>query len=181
MSRNRQGYVSMGILHFFGIVAERKGFFYGRDVLYAIDILNKVDDDRVNEIIDSLLRYSQSSSNVSFVEEEMEYHEGRVAYSLHKIRERNPRVIKRAKEIFANKNDGVIFCEACGFNFSSVYGLRGNYFIEGHHIKRVSSMDENEKTRVEDIVLLCSNCHRMIHRAPIITVEELKKIIADNS
>ena len=178
---NRQGYVSMGILHFFGLVARHKGVFYGVNVSDAINILNNVDDDRAIEIINSILRYNNHSlSDVYFDDEEMGYHEGKAAYRLHKIRERNPKVIKMAKEIFASKNNGVIFCEACGFNFLSAYGLRGDYFIEGHHRTWVSSMDENEKTRIEDIALLCSNCHRMIHRAPAVTVEELKEIIADN-
>ena len=39
----------------------------------------------------------------------------------------------------------------------------------------VSEMTSGENTKVEDIVMVCSNCHRMIHRKPLITVEEMKK------
>lgn len=75
-------------------------------------------------------------------------------------------------------------CIACGFDFYEVYGERGKNFIEVHHIKPLFSLDEevtiDPKT---DLVCLCSNCHRMIHRnkKEILTVEELKKIIEEKS
>ena len=110
-------------------------------------------------------------------DEEKEYSEGRVAYRKHKTRERNPNLIKRAKERFMKNNDGHLYCEACGFDFFEVYGERGKEFIEGHHTRLVSELSEGDKTRVEDIAMLCSNCHRMVHRKPILTVDELKKIM----
>ncbi|RYD02497.1 hypothetical protein N752_24520 [Desulforamulus aquiferis] len=70
-----------------------------------------------------------------------------------------------------------MYCEVCNFDFTQRYGNRGKDFIEGHHKKLVSELKEGEKTKVEDIALLCSNCHRMIHRKPLITVEELIEIV----
>ena len=36
----------------------------------------------------------------------------------------------------------------------------------------------DEKTKLEDLVLLCSNCHRMVHRSkPWLSIEGLKRII----
>ena len=36
----------------------------------------------------------------------------------------------------------------------------------------------NEKTKIEDIVMLCSNCHSMVHRRkPWTTKEDLKKLL----
>ncbi|MED4046764.1 HNH endonuclease, partial [Priestia aryabhattai] len=66
-----------------------------------------------------------------------------------------------------------------GFNFEEVYGERGRDFIEIHHIKPLSSLKEavaiNPKT---DLVPLCANCHRMIHRRKneVLTVEQLKAL-----
>lgn len=114
------------------------------------------------------------SSTLLENEEALAYPEGQVNYKNHRILERNPQVIKKAKELFI-KNYGALYCEICGFRFDEHYGERGDFFIEGHHNKLVSQMKPNEKTRVEDISMLCSNCHRMIHRKPLITVEELKK------
>ena len=111
-------------------------------------------------------------------EADIEYSEGRKYHISHLIRERNYKVIKQAKIQFMKKH-GKLFCEVCNINFSKVYGNRGNNFIEGHHRKLVSEMNEGDKTKAEDIAILCSNCHRMIHRKPIITVEELAKIFKE--
>jgi len=110
-------------------------------------------------------------------EEDKGYPEGKMAFRTHRIFERDPKVIKKAKEKFSKEHCGHVFCEVCNFDFSEFYGVRGMDFIEGHHKKLVSEMKEGEETRIEDITLLCSNCHRMIHRKPLITVEELKLLI----
>jgi 5-methylcytosine-specific restriction enzyme A len=101
------------------------------------------------------------------------YPEGRISYRKHKVLERNPKVIKKAKKDFFKKH-GFYACQVCGFRFDKVYGERGEKFIEGHHVKLVSEMEAGENTQPKDIVLLCSNCHRMIHRKPRISVEDLK-------
>lgn len=110
-------------------------------------------------------------------EDAEEYPEGKRAYKTHLIIERNQKVIKAAKDNFMRKHNGRLFCETCGFDFTKVYGERGEGFIEGHHKKLVSEMKEGEKTKVEDIIMLCSNCHRMVHRKPLLSVGELKELI----
>ncbi|MFX4263095.1 HNH endonuclease [Pelotomaculum propionicicum] len=110
-------------------------------------------------------------------EEDIGYPEGKIAFRMHRIIERDPRVIKKAKDTFAKINGGRLFCEACGFDYFIVYGPRGNDFIEGHHKKKVSEMREGAETKVEDINLLCANCHRMIHRKPFINLEQLSILI----
>ena len=70
-------------------------------------------------------------------------------------------------------------CEVCGFDFGKAYGELGAGYIEVHHKKPVS-----EGVRMtdlnNDLAMLCSNCHRMIHRGKdhMITVEELRSIVA---
>jgi len=99
------------------------------------------------------------------------------SFKFHTQRERNPRVIENAKQIA--KESGNLFCAACGFNFAKVYGERGEGYIEGHHTKPISKMKkQGEETMVKDIALVCSNCHRMLHRTwPLITVDKLKRLI----
>lgn len=104
------------------------------------------------------------------------YYEGNTFYRKHKMRERNQKVIRKAKELLKNKY-GKVCCQVCGFNFSDVYGERGGDFIEAHHKKFISKMKQGEVTRVEDIALVCSNCHRMLHKSLYISVESLKKYI----
>jgi 5-methylcytosine-specific restriction protein A len=64
--------------------------------------------------------------------EEEEFPEGRVLTRLHKMRERNARLVKRKKEKVL-KDTGRLACEVCGFDFAEVYGSLGNGFAECHH------------------------------------------------
>ena len=81
--------------------------------------------------------------------------------------------------VAAIKSHGTTY-KACGFDFGKVYGRRGAGFIEVHHLQPVSSL--KKKTKVDpkkDMTVLCSNCHRMIHRRKdnVLSVEELKRTI----
>ncbi|WP_180994226.1 HNH endonuclease [Bacillus sp. Marseille-P3661] len=104
--------------------------------------------------------------------------EGKEVYKLHKKRERDPRIIKAAKEK-QKRQYGKLFCEICKFSFEESYGTIGENFIEGHHKKPLSAYSEyGDQTEVEDICLVCSNCHSMIHsQKPMLTIEELRKVI----
>ena len=105
------------------------------------------------------------------------FKEGKSVLREHFTRERNRKLIEVAKESFLKK-EGRLFCEACEFDFAKTYGALGEDFIEAHHTIPVSEMDEEHVSRVIDIVLLCSNCHRMIHRKmPWLTVEELRSML----
>jgi len=106
-----------------------------------------------------------------------EVEEGRKILTQHLTRERNQRIIEQAKRIRYSQ-DGEIRCDICGFSFFKHYGDRGENFIEGHHIKPVSEMNPGDKTRIEDIALICSNCHRMIHhKMDNLSIDELKNMI----
>ena len=71
-------------------------------------------------------------------------------------------------------------CFACGFNFEKKYGDRGVGYIEIHHLKPLSHQKEEVFVDPKkDLIPLCPNCHRMVHRDPknILSLEDLKKII----
>ena len=107
----------------------------------------------------------------------MEYNEGTKVLKQHYKRERAPKVIKLAKEKFKKEN-GRLYCEICGFDFEEVYGDLGSGFIEGHHSIPISEMEENQNTKPQDIIMVCSNCHRMLHRKyPCLDSIELRKKI----
>jgi len=106
-----------------------------------------------------------------------EANEGRILTRVHKSRERNRKLVEKIKVSFLERH-GNLFCEACGFNFEEHYGPRGNGYIECHHTKPVSELQPNQKTNIKDLVLLCSNCHRMVHRTrPWLSVDELKELL----
>ena len=110
-------------------------------------------------------------------EETFEVKEGLVLYKLHKIRERKKSIINKKKEKVL-KETGKLECEICGFDFNKFYGILGKGFIECHHCIPLNQMNSNYKTRLEDLILLCSNCHRVVHRnIDKVTIEELKIII----
>jgi 5-methylcytosine-specific restriction protein A len=100
------------------------------------------------------------------------YSEGRMSERMHRARERNSTVISLAKQRFREKN-GRLYCEVCEFDFNEWYD---EDFIEGHHKIFVKDMPPDHKTKPEEIAMLCSNCHRMIHkRYPWPSVEEFTK------
>ncbi len=71
-------------------------------------------------------------------------------------------------------------CAVCYFKFEEVYGELGRDFIEIHHVKPLSTLDGAiEIDAANDLVPVCSNCHRMLHRNrdKVLSVEELKEII----
>lgn len=110
-------------------------------------------------------------------EEEFEADEGRLLTRLHRVRERNTALVKRKKGT-AYKARGALPCEVCGFDFARRYGDLGHRFIEAHHVLPLAAAG-TATTRLADLVLVCSNCHRMLHRAtPWMTPDELKARLA---
>ncbi|MCB0862093.1 MAG: HNH endonuclease [Solirubrobacterales bacterium] len=103
--------------------------------------------------------------------------EGRVLTRTHRYRERNSEIVE-AKKSKVFDETGSLLCEACQFDFDRAYGSRGKGFIECHHTLPVSQLDPGHKTKLDDLALVCSNCHRMIHRkAPWLSIDELKKLV----
>lgn len=81
----------------------------------------------------------------------------------HLARERNPIIIGLAKAEALRAGNGRIRCECCDFDFVEEYGDHGHEFIEGHHIIPISKGGERP-TSTKDLAMVCSNCHRMLHR-----------------
>lgn len=103
--------------------------------------------------------------------------EGLVLYKLHKYRERNKKIVNLKKKS-ALKLTGKLSCEVCGFDFQTKYGDLGKDFIECHHIKPLSLNDSISNTNVDDLALVCSNCHRMLHRKiDSLSIDALKALL----
>jgi 5-methylcytosine-specific restriction protein A len=103
-----------------------------------------------------------------------EAEEGRILTRTHVTRERNRKLVQRKKGQ-ALKVHGDLKCEACGFSFGQVYGQRGDGFIEAHHRVPLHQLRPGVKTRIEDLALLCANCHRMVHaRSPWLSIDQLR-------
>lgn len=93
-------------------------------------------------------------------------------------RERDP-ALRRRKLAQVRKAGQAIACEVCDFNFATAYGRRGQDYIEVHH-RTPLHVTGATTTTLGDLALLCSNCHRMVHRGtPWLTVEELIRLVQD--
>lgn len=82
-------------------------------------------------------------------------------YVYHRKIERNRTAAKNAK-----KFHGTV-CQGCNLDFKLRYGEIGAGFIEAHHLKPISSLEEGVAVTYDvesDFAVLCANCHRMIHR-----------------
>ncbi|AXI02168.1 MrcB family domain-containing protein [Aquirhabdus parva] len=82
----------------------------------------------------------------------------------HKHLERNRKLASRAKKIHG------YVCMACGFDFEKKYGGIGKEFIEAHHLTPISDL-KGQLLKLDprkDFAVLCSNCHRMIHRTSLV-------------
>jgi 5-methylcytosine-specific restriction protein A len=112
---------------------------------------------------------------VAEADEDLAHSEGRLLLSAHVRRERSRPLRKR--KIQSVKNAGrPLNCEVCEFNFASVYGERGEDYIEVHHVLPLHVSGAVE-TRISDLALLCANCHRMIHRSPWMPPTQLRQIV----
>lgn len=89
---------------------------------------------------------------------------------------RNSSLIREAKKLFREEY-GRLFCEVCLFDFEIQYGQRGKDYIEAHHKMPIAELEEEVELTANDLTMVCSNCHRMLHRPPWITVHELIDLI----
>jgi 5-methylcytosine-specific restriction endonuclease McrA len=133
--------------HFFGIydvTAAKAGADYGfieEAVGFFTDVLRGVCDE-----------HSRDESAFPRVEE-------RKLVQAHLSRERSRFLAAQCK-----KRDGYQ-CQVCSMTFAAVYGEElGGGFAEAHHVRPLATLGNRVKTRLEDLITVCANCHRMLHR-----------------
>lgn len=83
-------------------------------------------------------------------------------YAFHRKIERNRTAARHAKKFHGTR------CQACDLDFEECYGAIGKGFIETHHLKPIGALEEGIPVHYDvaaDFAVLCSNCHRMIHRS----------------
>tara|TARA_B100001123_G_C15133997_1_gene956573 strand:+ start:110 stop:847 length:738 start_codon:yes stop_codon:yes gene_type:complete len=108
--------------------------------------------------------FDSKTSLMSELDEDQEAPEGRLLLSVHRRRERNATLSKNKKRS-ALRKFGKLICEVCDFVFSEKYGEIGEGFIEAHHKMPLSELPPGiVKTKLSDLALVCSNCHRMLHK-----------------
>jgi hypothetical protein len=103
--------------------------------------------------------------------------DGNPVLAKHLRYERNSTLIHRIKERALARNK-MLNCQVCEFSFLEKYGEIGEGFIEAHHKKPLSEIKRQTLKTEDDFILVCSNCHKMLHQnILVIDVEELKLLI----
>jgi len=124
-------------------------------------------------------RRKEALGKISDEDEESSFAEGKAKYRTHRSYERDSAISKRAKAKKLAETDR-LECEVCGFDFHAVYGEIGLGYIEAHHKIPVSELGATKKTKIGDLALVCSNCHRILHRfKPMKSVKELKELLGE--
>ena len=161
-----------------------------REGLQYLERIDLVVDDSLPEDIASSLANQGFASDVLDEEADRGYsgiiiEEGALDKRTTGQRSRSNLLREAALREFKREHDGRLFCIACAFDFREAYGDIGTDFIELHHLQPVHLMDvEGEAITLGEalkkVATVCSNCHRMIHRAKgeMLSIEDLKALLS---
>jgi len=102
--------------------------------------------------------------------------EGKKRLRIHYSRERSSQRKQKLAEVQNQK--GKTSCEACNATDNQYSNIKANSIFEVHHIIPLSRADGEIETKLQDLAVLCANCHRAIHSInPMPSVIEFKKNI----
>lgn len=117
---------------------------------------------------------SDVSPNVDVDIHTFEATKGHKRLVLHLQRERNQTLVRKKKKHASSLN-----CEVCGFSFRDAYGSAASDYCEVHHLSPFSEIEHSTRTRMEDLAVLCANCHRVVHlRNPPYTLDQVRSMLA---
>ena len=112
--------------------------------------------------------------------------EGEASLSISKTIKRSQKLRAAAIEHFSH--NGIISCDCCDFEFKSHYGeIYGTSCIEIHHMKPIfqyagESVKQTIDNALNNLLPVCPNCHRVIHRNKItaVMIQDFKNDIEKN-
>jgi len=138
-------------------------------------------DDLKNSLTTIYKKSTEEKQKIDVFDENICIQEGAKKLIEAKVYERSTKLRKEAIKYY--EKNGKIYCDICNFNFDNFYGHKiGEKYIEIHHIKPIFKYENEElektiKKALKNVVPVCSNCHRMIHRdwRNPLQIEYLKK------
>ncbi|WP_211845177.1 HNH endonuclease [Neoroseomonas eburnea] len=119
-------------------------------------------------------RQSLRGAGIADLDDFIEAFEGTPRVVEHVMRERSPALIRAFKQSLRSWS-----CTVCGFDFAAQYGDIGKGFIEAHHAVPLAKAGAGRKVKPSDLMAVCSNCHRMLHRLDDLQMDTLRQCIAD--
>ena len=89
------------------------------------------------------------------------------------------RTERSAKLRVAAKEKWGLKCYCCGFDFEQFYSSTARGAGVVHHLELFSVNNKKRKTTVEDVRVVCANCHYVLHltKSPM-SVQDLKKVVS---
>ena len=109
----------------------------------------------------------KAAATVGIDPEERRWIEGdkRMATHLRTERKRSGKAAAAKRAQVRAKHDGRLACEHCSTDWYAVYpNAIAEAIFDVHHTIPLKDMDEGHETKLEDLLCLCANCHRAVHR-----------------
>lgn len=127
------------------------------------------------QLYQALVEGGNEGSGASEGDEPMNLqYEDATKFRLHKRIERNATLAKDVKKLQGH------VCKVCSIDFEQEYGAIGRGYIEAHHLKPFASLKGTKIAMdpIKDFAVLCSNCHRMVHRSGCL--DDIEKFKAEH-
>lgn len=140
------------------------------DELFAWAVAGKDSDTEevVKAIEGGVLSFSES--------QEIKAIEGGRKLVVHLRVERDPGIAKEAVRRYV-RNAGPV-CKLCALDFSRRYQLgAGEHCLEAHHKLPLSLRLAASRTDLEDFLVVCPSCHRVIHKVRAFDEDALARIL----
>ena len=114
----------------------------------------------------------------SDVDIEISGKEGRLLTRIHLYKERDRKLVARAKKHHRQQNNGRLFCAACNLDPTAVYGPQGERCIEAHHQIPIEELQPDSTTHLKDLAMVCASCHRVIHsEKPCLSLADVRQLL----
>lgn len=127
------------------------------------------------KLLANLVALEQTAQHVK--PEPLSVTEGKRLLRIHKSIERRHKIVKEKKALVL-ASTGDLKCEVCRFSFRKAYREYGEGFAECHHIQPLAEIKGETLTTVDDLAIVCANCHRILHRHPFPSMDDLRQFFA---
>jgi hypothetical protein len=105
--------------------------------------------------------------------------EGDLRLANHLRRERR-RSLVEVKKRLALETHGALICECCSLSSCDLPLPVGSRCFEVHHLIPLAALVTRRITRIDELALVCANCHRMIHaQVEPLTISALSQLIKE--
>jgi hypothetical protein len=68
---------------------------------------------------------------------------------------------RKLRNLALKRSRGI--CEACGTDYSALFGGKGLHALQVHHRRQLALQDAPKLTSPDDLAVVCANCHAIIH------------------